>query len=80
MNEISEWLEVNAERLAEIASETELDATVVHLIAVLVVAGLADDQIYEQLSGLVISLDGKGRLLAGAPRALGEIRRIATTK
>ena len=47
-----------------------------HLAAALAIAGLDDEEIYEQLRGHVLSLDGQHNALAGAPHLLQEIRRL----
>jgi hypothetical protein len=79
MSDIEDWLEAHEGDLAQIAESADLDAGLVHLTAVLVLAGIEDAQIYDQLQGLVASLNGRRHPLAGAPRALEEIHRLAST-
>jgi hypothetical protein len=43
------WLDANAERLALVAEESGTPAELVHLVAVLVLAGLSDDAIRREL-------------------------------
>jgi len=43
------WLDANAARLASIAEESGTPAELVHLVAVLVLAGLSDDAIRREL-------------------------------
>jgi hypothetical protein len=50
---------------------------VVHLVAVLVLAGLDDEQIDAQLFGHGISVNGQPKCRARLPRALKVIRRLA---
>jgi len=78
MSDIDDWLRAHEEELAQIARGADLESSLVHLAAVLVLAGIEDAQIYDQLHALVVSLDGQRHPLAGAPRALEEIRRLAT--
>jgi len=78
MSDIEDWLRAHEEELADIARGTDLESALVHLTAVLVLAGIEDAQIYDQLHALVVSLDGQRHPLAGAPRALEEISRLAT--
>jgi len=80
MSDIEDWLRAHEEELAQIARGTDLESALVHLTAVLVLAGIEDTQIYDQLHALVVSLDGQRHPLAGAPRALEEIRRLATAR
>jgi hypothetical protein len=70
-------LEANTDALAEIAAETEFEGQLVHLVAVLVLAGLDDATIHAQLHGLMQSLNGRRSPLAGASDALERIRRLA---
>ncbi|MDR3649179.1 MAG: hypothetical protein P4L20_08820 [Acidimicrobiales bacterium] len=78
MSDIDDWLRAHEEELADIARGTDLESPLVHLAAVLVLAGFEDTQIYDQLHALVVSLDGQRHPLAGAPRALEEIRLLAS--
>jgi len=79
MSDVADWLRAHEADLAEIAEIAEIDAGLVHLAAVLVLAGIEDAQINDQLHGLVVSLNGQRHPLAGAPRALDEIHRLAST-
>jgi hypothetical protein len=76
MSDIEDWLQAHAEDLAEIARTADLASSLVHLVAVLVLAGIEDDQIHEQLHAVVVSLNGQRHPLAGAPRALEELHRL----
>ena len=77
MSDIDEWLQANEGDLDQIARETDLASALVRLAAVLVLAGMDDAQIEDQLHGL-ISLHDERYPLSGAPRALEEIHRLAT--
>ena len=76
MNELDEWMDRHEARLGDIAQETGLPVGVVHLAAVLVLSGLDDDEIYPHLGDHMLSMDGKHDPLAGAARALEEIRQL----
>jgi len=77
MSDIDDWLQAHESDLAEIARATDVASALVRLAAVLVLAGIEDAQIEDQLHGLV-SLYDQRYPLAGAPRALEEIHRLAT--
>ncbi len=78
MSDVEDWIRLHDEELAEIASAADLESSVVHLVAVLVLAGIQDNQIFDQLHALVSSLEGSHHPLAGAPRALEAIHRLAS--
>ncbi len=73
MSDIEDWLRSHEADLAEIAEISDLEPGLVHLTAVLVLAGIDDAQIYDQLHGLVVSLNGQRHPFAGTSRALEEI-------
>jgi len=77
MSDIDDWLRDHEDDLGQIARETDVASALVRLAAVLVLAGMDDAQIEDQLYGLV-SLHDQRYPLAGAPRALEEIHRLAT--
>ena len=77
MSEIDQWIEANAQALASIAEETELEGRLVHLVAVLVLAGLDDETIHGQLLGLMEVLNSRRSPLDGAAAALERIRHLA---
>jgi len=77
VSEIDEWLQANADALASIADETEFEARLVHLVAVLVLAGLDDETIHGQLVGLMEVLNGHRSPLEGEAAALDRIRYLA---
>lgn len=79
MSDIDDWLRDHESDLDEIARGTGLAPALVRLAAVLVLAGIADTQVEEQLHGLV-SLHDQRYPLTGAPRALEEIHRLATVQ
>ncbi len=80
MSEIDEWIEANAQALASIAEQTEFEERLVHLVAVLVLAGLDDATIHGQLRGLMEALNGRRSPLDGAAAALEQIRHLTATK
>lgn len=77
MSDVDDWLRAHESDLCEIARATDTASALVRLAAVLVLAGIEDSQIEDQLHGLV-SLHDQRYPLAGAPRALAEIHRLAT--
>lgn len=77
MNDIEEWVQAHDAPLEAIARDTHLPSHLVHLAAALVLAGASDDDIYEHLGEHVISMDGQRSPLAGAPRAIEQIRQLA---
>ncbi len=77
MSDIDDWLRAHEGDLDEIARETDVASALVRLAAVMVLAGIEDTQIEDQLHGLVSLHDGRYPL-KGAPRALEEIHRLAT--
>jgi hypothetical protein len=77
MSDIDDWLQANEADLDEIARETDVASALVRLAAILVLAGIEDAQIEDELHGLV-SLRDQRHPLTGAPRALEEIHRLAT--
>jgi len=77
MSDIDDWLRAHESDLAEIARETDVASALARLAAVLILAGMEDAQIEDQLQHLV-SLHDQRYPLAGARRALEEIHRLAT--
>lgn len=76
MREIREWLEANSARLETVAARCGVTAALVHLVAVLVRAGLSDDAIHQQLASLRFRLGAGDCMVSGADDALAEIRAI----
>jgi len=76
VNEIEEWIKLHDSRLEGIARDAELPLGVIQLAAALVLSGLDDDEINPHLSDHLLSMDGQRNPLAGAPRALEEIRAL----
>ena len=79
MSDIDDWLRAHEGDLDDIARETDVASALVRLAAVLILAGIEDAQIEGQLHTLV-SLHDQRYPLAGAPRALEEIHRLATER
>lgn len=77
VNDIEDWIRAHGDRLEDIARDTDLSPYLVHLAAVLILEGLADDEIYGMLGEHVISMDGQHNPLTGAPEAIEEIRLLA---
>jgi hypothetical protein len=77
MSDIDDWLQAHEADLDEIARETDVASALVRLAAILVLAGIEDAQIEDELHGLV-SLRDQRYPLTGGPRALEEIHRLAT--
>ena len=77
MSDVEAWLEAHADALSAIAADAEVESRVVHLVAVLVLAGLDDRMIRDQLGGLDRPGEGSPDAAEGAARVLGPIRRLA---
>ncbi|HVC69102.1 MAG TPA: hypothetical protein VNC61_02440 [Acidimicrobiales bacterium] len=52
MSDVAEWLMDNRERLEDIARATTMAPRVVHLVAVLTLAGLSDVQVRDELAAI----------------------------
>ena len=70
------WLEEHASSLHQLAHDAGLAVGLVDTAAALVLMGLDDDEIYDQLRARVIFPDGQQNPLAGAPHVVHEIRRL----
>lgn len=77
MYDIEDWVRAHDAPLEAIAGATGLPSHLVHVAAALVLAGASDDHIYDHLRAHVLSADGQHSPLAGAPRALAQIRQLA---
>jgi hypothetical protein len=77
MSQVEEWLHANKDRLAEIASRSDTSEDLVHLAAVLVLAGLSDAQIREQLASVESRFYNDDRYIRHLLKALPQIRSIA---
>ena len=76
MSDVEDWLRAHDAELAAIARSAEVESSVVHLVAVLVLAGINDEQVYEELYHLVPPADGRRPPFAGVARVLGDIHRM----
>jgi hypothetical protein len=79
MSAIENWLTENDERLVEIARRWVVVPDVVHLAAVLVLAGFTDAQIQAQLEVLNLRLRDGHDPLAGLSEVLRQVRELAAT-
>jgi len=79
MSDIERWIDLHETELHELAERAEMHDDTVHFLATLVLAGLTDDAIYEQLHELIPSPDGQRSPLENAPALLEEVRRLTTT-
>jgi hypothetical protein len=77
---IQDWLTNNDERLVDIAHRSDIVPGVVHLAAVLVLAGFTDTAIYDQMEVLNVRLRDGHDPLAGLLDALTEIRELAAAQ
>lgn len=75
MSEVRRWLDMNDQRLVDIAERSDTSVEFVHLAAVLVLAGLTDEQIHDQVAVLELQTL-KDHPRDGLSRALEEIRAI----
>lgn len=78
MSAIHGWVTDYGAKLGEIADESGVVPDIVHLAAVMVLAGFTDAQIREQLDVLEVRLRDGSDPLAGLIRALPLIRELAT--
>lgn len=74
MTEIEQWIDLHDAELREVAGRRHTDADVVRLLAMFVLSGLEDEEIYEQLREVLPSPDGQRNPLAGAPAVLDDLR------
>jgi hypothetical protein len=79
MTDIERWIDTHESELHALAERVGAHDQAIELVATLVLGGLRDDAIYEQLSELMPSWDGQHSPLAGAPELVGELRRLAGT-
>ena len=79
MTDIESWIDLHETELHDLAERADMHDDTVHFVATLVLAGLPDDAIYEQLRELIPSLDGQRSPLEATPVLLEEVRRLATT-
>jgi hypothetical protein len=77
MTDIQHWIHLHEAELHELAERAGAHDDTVHYLATLVLAGVSDDDIYEQLRTLIPSPDGQRSPLAGAPELLGAVRALA---
>jgi len=77
MSAIENWLTDNDEQLVEIARRSDVVPDVVHLAAVMVLAGFTDAQIDTHLNVLNVRLRDGHDPLAGLPEVLREVRELA---
>ena len=77
MSQLEQWLDANKDRLAEIASRSDTSKDLVHPAAVLVLAGLSDAQIHEQLASVESRFHNNNRYIGHLLKALPQIRSIA---
>lgn len=77
MGDVQRWVSEHEIELSALAERSRADEQVVRLLAVLVVGGLSDDEIYEQLRELTPSTDGQHSPLAGAPELVSAVRHLA---
>jgi hypothetical protein len=79
MADVHGWMRLHEIELRELAVRVDAHEDTVHFLAVLVLAGESDDEIYEGLRAMSCSLDGEQNPLAGAPELLGAVRHLVTT-
>jgi hypothetical protein len=75
MSQVEEWLHANKDRLAEIASRSDTSEDLVHLAAVLILAGLSDAQIREQLASVESRFHNDDRYIRHLLKALRNLSR-----
>lgn len=73
-NDLELWLKRHQGHLEQLVRDTRLGVDVVHLIALLVLTGHSDEEIYGELGAHTVSLDGQRNPLEEAPKAIEVIR------
>ncbi len=76
MTDIERWIDGHEPELHALAAHVGAHDETVVLVAGLVLGGLGDDEIYEQLREVTPSWDGQHNPLEGAPELLGELRQL----
>jgi hypothetical protein len=79
MTEIERWIGTHETELHDLAVRMGSHDDTVHYLAMLVLAGSTDADIYEQLRELIPSPDGLKSPLAGAPELVDAVRHLVTT-
>jgi hypothetical protein len=79
MSDIERWIDFHQSELHELAERSAMHDDTVRFLATLVLAGLTDEAIYEQLHELIPSLDGQRSPLEHTPELLEEVRRLTTS-
>jgi hypothetical protein len=79
MTDIERWIDLHEPELHELAERADMHDDTVHFLVSLVLAGLPDDAIYEQLHEVILSPDGQRNPLETTPALLEEVRRLATS-
>ena len=76
MTDIERWIDGHESELHTLAARLGAHDETVMVLAGLVLGGLDDDDIYEQLREATPSWDGEHNPLGGAPQLLGELRQL----
>jgi len=79
-SEIRSWLESEKDELAAIARKADVSPELVHLATVLVLVGLTDAQILDQIELVKPRTDSRGRHTAGVARSLADIRKLTVLR
>jgi len=77
VNDIELWLKRHQDALEQLVRETRLGVDVVGFIALLVLTGHSDEEIYEEIGAYLVSPDGQRNPLQHAPEAIAAIRGLA---
>ena len=77
VNEIEEWLRDHGEELAQISRVSGIGPGMVHMLAVLIIGGLEDAQILDELRSHLSHGDGREDPLRAVPDVMHEIRELA---
>lgn len=78
MTDIERWMDTHEAELRALADRAGAHQETVQLVAVLVLNGLSDDEIYENLRDVSPSWDGQSNPLADAPDLVDELRRLVS--
>jgi len=77
VNEIEDWLREHGEELAAISRHSEVGPGMVHMLTVLILGRLEDEQILEELRAHLVERDGRRDVLHGVPKVMHQIRELA---
>ena len=79
VSDIEHWIDRHRDQLHDIASRAGANDDTVHYLAILVLGGSSDSDIYEYLRGLIPSVDGQRNPLEGVSHLVADVRLLVET-